>query len=165
MEAYEGQADPGSHAYRGPTRRNGVMFGEPGHLYVYLHLGLHQCANLVCGPAGTASAVLLRAGAVVAGGELALARRTARGVCRTDVDLARGPARLAVALGLTAEDDGVGVSGTRVRLELPAAAVPTVRCVPGPGWGSAAPAVTARSIRGGSGSPATRRCRRTGRAG
>lgn len=108
VEAYEGSDDPGSHAYRGPTARNAVMFGQAGRLYVYRHLGLHHCVNVVCGPPGTASAVLLRAGEVVQGEDTAWERRTSgRGVCRRAVDLARGPARLAVALGLHREHDGV----------------------------------------------------------
>ena len=109
VEAYEGERDPGSHAYRGQTARNAVMFSEAGHLYVYRHLGLHHCVNLVCGPVGTASAVLLRAGEVVRGEDIAMARRNAAGVCRSPVDLARGPARLAVALALDRSDDGVDV--------------------------------------------------------
>ncbi|MBC7291636.1 MAG: DNA-3-methyladenine glycosylase [Actinotalea sp.] len=100
VEAYAGEVDPGSHAYRGPTARNAVMFGPAGHLYVYRHLGLHHCVNVVTGTEGHASAVLLRAGEVVAGREVARRRRAAAGVVRRDVDLARGPARLAVALGL-----------------------------------------------------------------
>ena len=100
VEAYEGEQDPGSHAYRGRSARNAVMFGPAGHLYVYRHMGLHHCANVVTGPDGTASAILVRAGEVVDGRELALARRTRRGVVRADLDLARGPARLADALGL-----------------------------------------------------------------
>jgi DNA-3-methyladenine glycosylase len=122
VEAYEGAVDPGSHAYRGRTARNAVMFGPAGHLYVYRHLGLHHCVNLVCGPEGTASAVLLRAGEVVDGAEVALARRQARGVCRSPVDLARGPARLAVALALDRGDDGADVLAVDgpVRLSLPA---------------------------------------------
>ncbi|GAA2728780.1 putative 3-methyladenine DNA glycosylase [Cellulomonas aerilata] len=100
VEVYRGLADPASHAYRGPTPRNAAMFGEPGRLYVYRHLGLHHCVNVVTGPDGVASAVLLRAGEVVAGAELARDRRSRAGVTRSDVDLARGPARLAVALGL-----------------------------------------------------------------
>lgn len=100
VEAYGGPIDPGSHAFRGRTPRNAVMFDEPGRLYVYRHLGLHHCMNIVVGPAGTAAAVLLRAGEIVDGKALALARRTASGVVRTDLDLARGPARLAVALGV-----------------------------------------------------------------
>lgn len=109
VEAYMGTADPGSHAYRGASARTATMFGPPGHLYVYRHLGLHHCMNLVCAPEGEASAVLLRSGEVVAGVETARRRRQAAGVCRTDVDLARGPARLTVALALTRADDGVAV--------------------------------------------------------
>lgn len=97
VEAYHGERDPGSHAYRGPTRRNAVMFGPPGHVYVYQHLGLHHCVNLVCGPEGQAAAVLLRAGEVVRGTPLAEARRGGRHPFR---DLARGPARLTQALGI-----------------------------------------------------------------
>jgi DNA-3-methyladenine glycosylase len=118
VEAYDGANDPGSHAFRGRTPRNAVMFGPAGHLYVYRHLGLHVCANVVTGPAGRASAVLLRAGEVAEGADLARERRLRRGVVRSDVDLARGPARLAVALGLGVEHDGADlVAGGPVRLE------------------------------------------------
>lgn len=103
VEAYEGVDDPASHAFRGPTRRNVVMFGEPGHLYCYFTYGMHWCANVVCDVEGRASAVLLRAGAVVAGAEVARGRRPAS---RTDADLARGPARLASCLGLDATTNG-----------------------------------------------------------
>jgi DNA-3-methyladenine glycosylase len=111
VEAYEGIDDPASHASRGRTARNGVMFGPPGHLYVYRHLGLHHCANVVVGPPGTASAVLLRAAEVTDGVEVAWRRRLASGVCRAERDLARGPARLAVVLGLTREHDGMAIGG------------------------------------------------------
>lgn len=111
VEAYRGSEDPASHAYRGPTARNAVMFGDAGHLYVYRHLGLHHCANVVAGEEGIAQAVLLRAGEVVDGADLARDRRLAAGVCRTDRDLARGPARLAVAADLTRADDGADVVG------------------------------------------------------
>ena len=103
VEAYAGTADPGSHAFRGPTPRTEVMFGAAGHLYVYFTYGMHWCANIVCGPAGAASAVLLRAGEVVAGEEIAAARRV--GVARRD--WARGPARLATTLALRGEQSGL----------------------------------------------------------
>lgn len=111
VEAYAGEVDPGSHAYRGRTARNAVMFGPAGHLYVYRHLGLHHCVNVVTGTEGSAAAVLLRAGEVVEGRALARHRRMAAGVVRRDVDLARGPARLAVALGLDLTHLGAGLTG------------------------------------------------------
>lgn len=118
VEAYAGPADPGSHAYRGETARNRTMFGEPGRVYVYRHLGLHHCMNVVCSPPGDASAVLLRAGEVVEGAGLARERRAAAGVTRSDVDLARGPARLTVALGIDRTDDGADVTDPRGELVL-----------------------------------------------
>jgi DNA-3-methyladenine glycosylase len=114
VEAYAGRSDPASHAYRGKTARNAVMFGPPGHAYVYFTYGMHFCVNMVClgeeGPAGDgASAVLLRAGAIVAGEDLARARRS-RGETRlAPRDLARGPARLCQALGIDRSQDGADV--------------------------------------------------------
>ncbi|GAA2211992.1 DNA-3-methyladenine glycosylase [Nonomuraea monospora] len=157
VEAYGGPGeDPAAHTYRGRTPRNAVMFGPPGHLYVYFTYGMHFCTNLVCLPDGFGSAVLLRAGEVVAGVSKALTRRTsgkpstgrdlpdpagarrsgdspdpARILSSGDVpaigrepqsetgarrpagkpiaerDLARGPARLAVALGLIRDHNGL----------------------------------------------------------
>lgn len=136
VEAYMGTADPGSHAYRGRTARTATMFGPPGHLYVYRHLGLHYCMNLVCSPAEEASAVLLRAGEVVAGEAAAWRRRQAAGVCRCAVDLARGPARLTVALRVDGQDDGarVDLSGDpRAKLDVAATGtVPADRIRTGP---------------------------------
>ncbi|MFG1684781.1 DNA-3-methyladenine glycosylase [Nonomuraea sp. NPDC049269] len=129
VEAYGGPGeDPAAHTYRGRTARNAVMFGPPGHLYVYFTYGMHFCANLVCLPEDFGSAVLLRAGEVVARADLARWRRSGggsgdggpdgagpsgggSGASRrkpiADRDLARGPARLAVALGLAREHNGL----------------------------------------------------------
>lgn len=118
VEAYDGELDPGSHAFGGRTARNVVMFGPAGHLYVYRHMGLHVCANVVTGVEGRASAVLLRAGEVVLGADLARERRGRCGVVRTDIDLARGPARLAVALGIGLEVDGLDLLADRSPIRL-----------------------------------------------
>lgn len=106
VEAYAGTGeDPASHAHRGPTPRTGVMFGPPGRAYAYFVFGAHWCFNIVCGREGEAAAVLLRAGEVIDGIDLARKRRGDV----PDRDLARGPARLGMALGI-----GVEVNGTSV---------------------------------------------------
>ena len=129
VEAYDGERDPGSHAFRGRTPRNAVMFGPPGHVYVYFTYGMHWCMNLVCGREGVASAVLLRAGAVVMGQPLALARRTS---ARSPRDLARGPARLTVALGIDGGYDGVDAvdPDSPLRILVGSSAPATVRTGP-----------------------------------
>ena len=114
VEAYDGANDPGSHAFRGRTARNAVMFGPPGRLYTYFTYGMHVCANAVCGPEGTSSAVLLRAGEVVEGVELVRARRPRA----TERDLARGPARLCRALAIGLEHGGVDLVHGPVTLTL-----------------------------------------------
>lgn len=121
VEAYGGRSDPASHAYRGPTRRNRVMFGPAGHLYVYFSYGVHWCANVVTGEAGVAAAVLLRALDPVAGLDLMRAARWTDQKRQVDRDLCRGPGRLCRAMGIGAAHDGVdlcddGPSGGPFRL-------------------------------------------------
>lgn len=115
VEAYAGEEDPASHAWRGPTPRTQVMYGRPGHAYVYFSYGMHWCVNLVCEQEGRASAVLLRAGQVVAGEDLA---RHRRGPEVAASRLASGPANLAAALGLDGSWNGIDVvaRGSSLRL-------------------------------------------------
>lgn len=120
VEAYDGANDPGSHAYRGETPRTAVMFGPPGHLYVYFTYGMHFCMNISAGPDGRPSAVLLRAGEIVEGLELARERRAVK----SDRDLARGPARMCVALGIARESNGVDLLARGSAVQL----------LPGPGF-------------------------------
>jgi DNA-3-methyladenine glycosylase len=109
VEAYAGASDPASHAYRGKTARNAVMFGPPGHAYVYFTYGMYFCVNLVCLGNGSASAVLLRAGRIIEGEELARSRRTRGRAAIPFRDLARGPARLCQALDIDLSQDGTDV--------------------------------------------------------
>ena len=117
VEAYAGEIDPGSHAYRGRTARNDVMFGPPGHAYVYFTYGMWHCLNVVCGPEGKASGVLLRAGEVLVGAELARKRRIS---ARHDRELAKGPARLATALDVDRTLNGADLCARRGSAVAPA---------------------------------------------
>ena len=105
-EAYRGEQDPGSHGFRGMTPRTRTMFGPPGRLYVYFTYGMHWCVNVVCGPAGTCEAVLLRAGEPLEGIEVM--RENRHGITN-DRLLASGPARLAQALGIAKPHDGASL--------------------------------------------------------
>ncbi|MEV6322239.1 DNA-3-methyladenine glycosylase [Nocardia sp. NPDC051787] len=122
VEAYGGDPagpwpDPASHSGRGRTKRNGVMFGPAGMLYVYLSYGMHTCVNVTSGPDGTASAVLVRSGEVIDGLETVRARRPG---ARSDLDLARGPGNFGTALGITLSDYGTALfdPSSAIRLEL-----------------------------------------------
>jgi DNA-3-methyladenine glycosylase len=138
-EAYHGEQDPASHAYRGRTDRTAVMFGPPGFLYVYFVYGMHWCANIVTGSDGEASAVLMRAAAVV--GNLAAVRdrrRSPRGTVPHDLDLARGPARLASCLLLTGADSGTDLCGPDGPFTVHAGGAMRPRVAAGPRVGVAA---------------------------
>ncbi len=113
VEAYCGSDDAGSHAYRGMTPRTEVMFGPPGHLYVYFTYGMHWCANVVATKDGDAAAVLLRGAAPVDGIDIMRERRVK---ARRDRDLLAGPARLCQAFGLTGEHNGVDLVRGSVRI-------------------------------------------------
>lgn len=110
VEAYDGETDPASHAYRGRTSRNGSMFGPPGTLYVYRSYGIHWCMNVVAGEAGVAAAVLLRGAEITEGVDTASRRRG-----RSD-HLADGPGKLTEALGVTDDLDGHDLRRTPLRL-------------------------------------------------
>ncbi|WP_330181734.1 DNA-3-methyladenine glycosylase [Nocardia sp. NBC_01503] len=122
VEAYGGDPagpwhDPAAHSGRGRTPRNAVMFGPPGVLYVYFSYGMHTCVNVVTGPDGTASAVLIRAGEIIAGHQHARARRPA---ARTDTGLAKGPGNVGSALGIALSDYGIDLFDPKspIRLQL-----------------------------------------------
>ncbi|HEV2888645.1 MAG TPA: DNA-3-methyladenine glycosylase [Jatrophihabitans sp.] len=121
VEAYEGSLDAASHAFRGPTKRNAVMFGEAGRLYCYFVYGMHWCANVTCGRPGTAAAVLLRAAEILDGEPVAQARTRTR---LSAAKLASGPARLARVLGLTGEHTGLDLLDSRSAVQLTALDLP-----------------------------------------
>jgi len=125
VEAYAGTADPGSHAFT-RTRRSDIMYGAPGRLYCYFVYGMHVCANVVTGKAGSPGAVLLRAGEVIDGLETARRRRPGA----RDRDLARGPARLCSALGIDLTHNGTDLVAGAVTLTPPAAESRPVRTGP-----------------------------------
>ncbi|OLL70850.1 DNA-3-methyladenine glycosylase II [Pseudonocardia sp. Ae168_Ps1] len=138
VEAYRGRDDPASHSFRGRTPRNAVMFGPPGHLYVYFVYGMHFCANVTCLSDGEPGAVLLRGAEVLTDPGVARLRRP---TARTDADLARGPARLASLLGLGRDDNGVDVTDPASRVRLVAGdPVPSGSVRTGPRVGVAAAA-------------------------
>ena len=157
VEAYAGVGeDPASHAHRGPTTRNEVMFGPAGVAYVYFVFGMHWCLNVVCGPVGEASAVLLRAGAVTGGVELARRRRGER---VPDRELARGPACLTIALGIDGGATRTSMVDGRARCCSPRRRSRSTRSWSAAVPGSVSPAAT--TPHGGSGSPASRPSART----
>jgi DNA-3-methyladenine glycosylase len=137
VEAYKGEHDPASHAFRGQTKRNAVMFGPPGHAYVYFIFGRHWCLNVVCAAEGAASAVLMRAGDVTKG---LLRARERRGNPASDHELARGPGRLTVALGIDGRLNGANLLDRRspIRLVAPTHPVDADSISAGPRVGVAA---------------------------
>lgn len=134
VEAYRGSDDPGAHTFRGKTARNATMFGPGGHVYCYFTYGMHHAVNIVAGPEGSGWGVLVRAGEVIEGYELARFRRHERRDTTIVGELARGPGNVAQALGATLADDGapfaqpagrgdppsVDRGGPQGRIEIPA---------------------------------------------
>lgn len=125
-EAYLGRRDPASHAYSGPTRRNQSMFGPAGCCYIYFSYGMHLCCNVVAHLEGEAGGILLRAGRVIKGRDLAVERRG------RSVDLANGPGRLGQALGLDLSLDGTCLLHGPLRLTPPPRSVPPESIRSGP---------------------------------
>ena len=172
-EAYLGEADPASHAFRGRTARNAVMFGPAGHAYVYFTYGMHFCVNLVCQGPGEPAAVLLRAGRVIEGTALAASRRgqaamAASGNAAGIRDLARGPARLCQALAIGREQNGADVcdQDSPLRVLGPGAFADPGGAVAGAGGAVAGPAdgVAGDRVADGPAGPAHDRARPAGRA-
>ncbi|GAB3566906.1 DNA-3-methyladenine glycosylase [Spelaeicoccus albus] len=140
VEAYKGELDPGSHSYRGKTARNSSMFGPAGTLYVYFTYGMHHCVNLVCGDSDSSRGALLRAGEVVDGVDLATSRRSGRRRSPAPFrSLARGPACVAQALGLTLANDGESVFDDDWSFDLPPQPIDAGRIRSGPRVGLRGP--------------------------
>ena len=136
VEAYRGPEDLAAHSSRGRTARNAVMFGPPGHLYVYLIYGLHHCLNVVAGPGDKPEAVLIRALEIDEG--LAEARRR-RGARPPDHRLASGPGNVGQALGVDRSLNGSDLLNGPVRVEARQGRAPTLRRGPRVGVGYAGP--------------------------
>lgn len=113
VEAYSGETDPGSHAFRGRTPRNRVMFGPPGYIYVYVSYGMHHCMNVVTDPEGVAGAVLLRALQPLEGISVMEERRGGR----PPIDLCNGPGKLCQAMAITREQNGADLEGNDLWIE------------------------------------------------
>lgn len=128
VEAYCGAFDPAAHTYRGKTKRNAVMFGPPGHMYVYFTYGMHWCCNTVCGEDGEGAGVLIRALEPVAGIEL---MREARPKVRRDRELCSGPARLTQALGIAGTQNGIDLVRARQGYTVVDDGTPAPENVPG----------------------------------
>ncbi|MDQ0010235.1 DNA-3-methyladenine glycosylase [Luteibacter jiangsuensis] len=128
VEAYCGAIDPAAHTYRGKTKRNAVMFGPPGHMYVYFTYGMHWCCNTVCGDDGEGAGVLIRALEPLAGIEL---MRRARPKARRDRELCSGPARLTQALGITGTQNGIDLVKARDGYTVVDDGMPPPEYVPG----------------------------------
>jgi len=134
VEAYRGPEDLAAHSARGRTPRNAVMFGPPGHLYVYLIYGLHHCLNVVAGPGDKPEAVLIRGLEIDEGTDLA---RTRRGPRAADVRLASGPGNVGQALGVDRGLNGSDLLVGPVRVEPRTGPAPRMRSGPRIGVGYA----------------------------
>lgn len=106
-EAYTGKDDEGAHSFRGETASNRAMFGPPGHMYVYASYGIHRAGNIVCAPLGDGQGVLLRAGEVIDGLDIAIERRGNVPLAR----LAQGPGNLGKALDFHRRHNGSPITG------------------------------------------------------
>lgn len=164
VEAYRGADDPGAHSFRGRTPRNATMFGPGGRVYVYFTYGMHHAVNLVAGPEGSGWGVLVRAGEVVEGAGLALARRSARRASAPAGELARGPGNAAQALGATLVDDGAALGDHGAALGDVRAATEHAVAMPG-GAVAGAPAPAAWSFSPAAEPPAFRTGPRVGVSG